>query len=330
MDFSGLARINDGCAEARILQVAVTLGLFDRIGPGGVPAEEVALPLRTHPRATELLLNALVGMGVLRKEGRLFFHTEASARYLLKDSPAYFGNMVLFDAGLWGLWERLEEVIRTGQPVHRPDMFQERAEETERFILAMHSLVMARGDAGVVAGVLDFRQIHDLIDIGSGPGTYPIHFCRTHPHLRATIFDLPATLEVTKKVVGTSGLSGRISFVAGDYNRDPLPSSFDMAFLSNIIHSEDEEMNRRLMRKVYGCLRPGGQVVIKDHILDDSLTHPPVGAIFSITLLMFTTGGRDYSLREVQEWLKEAGFRDTREVLLPPPLTSSLVVGRKQ
>jgi SAM-dependent methyltransferase len=167
-----------------------------------------------------------------------------------------------------------------------------------------------------------------MLDVGSGPGTYPVEFCRRHPHLQVTIFDLPGTLDVTRRHLANSGLEDRIRLVPGDYRRDALPSGFDVAFLSNIIHAEDEATNRELMRKVHAALAPGGRVLIKDHVTDDSGTSPAAAALFSITMLLFTRG-RDYAYGEIRSWLLDAGFARVGVDVLPPGLISSLVTGYK-
>jgi SAM-dependent methyltransferase len=326
MDFSELSRISSGFTESRILQVAVKLGIFDVIRTEGSSSEEVSKTLRTDPRATELFLNALVALGTLRKREGRFYNTDASLIYLVKTSPRYFGDMILFEEGLWDMWGKLEESVRTGKPARIPDMLQE--EDTEKFIMAMHSLVRARGDAEILSDMLDFKGAKTMIDIGSGPGTYPIEFLKKYPHLKITIFDLPGTLKVTKRVLEKEGMLGAIDIVEGDYNTDEIPVGFNIAFLSNIIHSENEETNQRLMKKVYVALNPGGEIIIKDHILDDTLTSPRVGAIFSLQMLL-ATKGRDYSFQEVKDWLENAGFKKVEWIELPPPLTSSLVIGYK-
>ncbi|HEY7534798.1 MAG TPA: methyltransferase, partial [Thermodesulfobacteriota bacterium] len=229
---------------------------------------------------------------------------------------------------LWNTWGSLEQSIRSGNPARKADMFQKNAEETERFIMAMHSLVNARGDAEILSDKLDFSRAKTLLDIGSGPGTYPIQFLRKYPNLKITILDLPRTLSITKKVLRNEQISGRIRLVERDYNSGEIPKGFDIAFLSNIIHSESEEANQKLLKKVYRALNPRGKIIIKDHILDSTLTSPAVGAIFSINMLL-TTKGRDYSFRELRNWLINAGFEKIRWIRLKPPLTSSLVIGRK-
>ena len=179
----------------------------------------------------------------------------------------------------------------------------------------------------MTANAIDWSGITELLDVGSGPATYPIAFCQRFPELRVTIFDLPGTLAITDKYVREAGMTERIRQIAGDYRKAPIPGSYDVIFLSNIIHGESFENNRSLIRKLVSNLKPGGQIVIKDHILDDSRTTPPVGAIFSLLMLLTTESGRCYSFNEIKSWMEQAGLSQVRQIDLPPPLTSSLVVG---
>jgi precorrin-6B methylase 2 len=328
MDFSELNRLTSGFIVSRIIQVAVSIGIFDKIETLGSTSEKVASSINTSPRATELFLNALVALRLLSKESGKYFNTEISRTYLVKNSRKYLGGMIIFEHNLWDMWGKLEESVRTGMPSRNPDMFQSTEDETERFILAMHSLVKARGDAEVVSHLLDLRWAKSLIDIGSGPGTYPIEFMKKYPQLAITIFDLPGTLCVTRKVLEEEHKIGQISLFEGDYRKDKIPDGFDVAFLSNIIHSEDESTNQDLMINIYEALNAGGLLVIKDHILNEDLTIPAVGAVFSITMLLMTNG-RDYSFKEVSKWLEKAGFKYIERKQLPNPLESSLITARK-
>ncbi|MEK6537920.1 MAG: methyltransferase [Nitrospirota bacterium] len=330
MDFTYIDNLNGAYAESRILHAAIELNIFDTIGSQMMSAKEVSAKIHTEVRATELFLNALTALNLLEKKDKLFSLTEVSGKYLLSNSETCYTSMIKLDSSMWNVWEKLIEAVRTGKPVRTPDMHQTNKEDTECFIMAMHHIVSARGDAGLLADRLNLEGVHSIIDIGSGPGTYPIAICRKYPHISATIFDLPGTLDVTKKVLKKEGLSDRINLnlVAGDYNMDPLPVGFDAAFLSNIIHSENEDANRALMKKVYGALNQGGRIIIKDHIMDESLTKPACGAIFSINMLL-TTKGRDYGFHEVRSWLEVAGFVDISLEELPPPMTSSIVTGKK-
>jgi O-methyltransferase domain/Dimerisation domain len=329
MDFTELMRLAGGHLEARLIQAAVELAIFDGLENSAGTAEAVANRLKLEPKATELLLNALASLELLHKRADYFSLTEATAKYLLKSSPQYVGAMIRFESALWSCWEKLPEAIRSGQPVPPPNMYQDQAAETEIFINAMDSLVKARGDATVTANAIDWSGIAELLDVGSGPATYPIALCQRFQKLRATIFDLPGTLAISERYVREAGMAERIRLIAGDYRKAPIPGSYDVIFLSNIIHGESFESNRSLILKLVSNLKPGGQIVVKDHILDDSRTTPPVGAIFSLLMLLTTESGRCYSFSEIKSWMEQAGLSRVQQINLPPPLTSSLVIGTR-
>jgi O-methyltransferase/methyltransferase family protein len=329
MDFTELMRLAGGHLEARLIQAAVELAIFDGLENSAGTAEAVANRLKLEPKATELLLNALASLELLHKRADYFSLTEATAKYLLKSSPQYVGAMIRFESALWSCWEKLPEAIRSGQPVRPPNMYQDQAAETQIFINAMDSLVKARGDATVTANAIDWSGIAELLDVGSGPATYPIALCQRFPKLRATIFDLPGTLAISERYVREAGMAERIRLIAGDYRKAPIPGSYDVIFLSNIIHGESFESNRSLILKLVSNLKPGGQIVVKDHILDDSRTTPPVGAIFSLLMLLTTESGRCYSFSEIKSWMEQAGLSRVQQINLPPPLTSSLVIGTR-
>jgi hypothetical protein len=329
MNFSRLMGLATGHVEARIVQTAVELAIFDALENGALTSEAVAHRLGLESKATELLLNALAALDLLHKQGELFSLAEAARKYLLRSSEFHVSGMIRFEGSVWNCWEKLPQAIRSGQPVRPANMYQDDPRETEIFINAMDSLVKARRDAEVVARAFEWDSIGEFLDVGSGPASYPIHLCRKYPELRATIFDLPGTLAITKRYVREAELMERIRLVAGDYRKDPIPGSYDLVFLSNIIHGEGEEENLSLIDKLAANLKTGGRLVVKDHILDDSRTTPAVGAIFSLLMLLTTASGRCYSFNEIKLWMERAGLTNVEQINLPPPLTSSLVTGTR-
>jgi SAM-dependent methyltransferase len=329
MDFPQLMSLASGHVEARIVQTAVELKIFDALQHAPLTGSELANSLGLDPQASELFLNALTALSLLDKDAGKFSLSDTARQFLLRSSPQYLGGMIHFDASLWSCWEKLDQSLRSGKPVRPANMYQEDSEETETFINGMDSLVKARGDCGVLVDALDWGDVTDLLDIGSGPGTYPIALCRRFDQVRATIFDLPATLDITEKFVREAGMTPRIKLIAGDYRKDPIPGRYDVIFLSNIIHGENEQRNQALIGKLAENLKPAGRLVIKDHILDQSRAYPPIGAIFSMLMLLTTDGGRCYSLEEISAWLKSAGLAQIEQRDLPPPLTSSLVIASR-
>ncbi|MGH7855476.1 MAG: methyltransferase [Candidatus Binatia bacterium] len=329
MTFSRLMGLANGHAEARILQTAVSLGIFEALASVPQEAPAIANKLQLEPKATELLLNALAALNILNKKAQHFSLCEAAKPYLLRSSPQYVGGMIKFEDLSWQSWTKLPEAIRTGRPARPTNMYQEDPSETETFINAMDSLVRARGDTEAVITALDWQNVGELLDVGSGPATYPIALCRKFYNIRATIVDLPVTLKITERYVQGAGMTDRITLIAGDYRKDPIPGHYDSVFLSNIIHAEDSERNQDLMSKLSRNLKPRGSIVVKDHVLDESRANPAAGAIFSLLMLLTTAGGRCYSFGEIKSWMERAGLSQIQQIGLPPPLTSSLVVGTR-
>lgn len=329
MEFPQLMSLFGAHAEARIVHAAVELGIFDGLFEKPLSADQTGSLLDTESAATELLLNSLVALRLLDKKDGLFSLTAAAEKYLVSTSPDSLCGMIGFEAATWNVWGKLAESVRSGRPARLPNMYQDNVRETEIFIQAMDSLVKARGDAALLANTLDWQNVRTLLDIGSGPATYPIHLCRRFSQLHATVFDLPGTLKITERYVRAAALAERIDLVAGDYRNDPIPGSYDVIFLSNIIHGENAPRNGALIAKLTQSLNVQGRLVIKDHILDDSRARPPVGAIFSMLMLLTTDGGRCYSFNEIKAWLEQAGLKRIEPIDLPAPMTSSLVIGHK-
>jgi SAM-dependent methyltransferase len=331
MDFSTIAGIAGGHAEARAIQIALKLGIFEKLSASKLAAGHLASSIGCEPRATAILANALAALGLLHKvEGR-YQLDQSAERFLVESSPEYLGGMILFDAALWDEWGHLEDSIRSGAPARLPDFFQSTPASTARFIRAMDSLVRARGDDFWTAEHLDLAGARTIADLGGGPGTYLVEFLRRFPNLKGAIWDLPATLEVARRILAdrAPAMLPRIELHEVDYLAGDLPGPVDAIFMSNIIHSENESVNATLIAKCFRALAPGGVIAVKDHIMNRDLTEPAAGAVFSLYLLL-TTRGRDYSFDETAGWMSTAGFIDIQMTTLPsPPFTSSIVSARK-
>ena len=97
---------------------------------------------------------------------------------------------------------------------------------------------------------------------------------------------------------------------AGDMLDDPLPRDADVHLYSNVLHDWDEPVVRQLIAKSFDALPRGGQVVIHDAFLNAAKDGPLHVAEYSV-LLMHSSEGRCYSIREMAQYLTDAGFRDT-------------------
>jgi ubiquinone/menaquinone biosynthesis C-methylase UbiE len=179
---------------------------------------------------------------------------------------------------------------------------------------------------GVVA-LLDLSGVSRVLDVGGGSGAYTMAFVRAKEGIRATVFDLPNVIPLTRSYIEKEGLSHKVETVVGDYNVNELGGGFDLAFLSAIVHSNSFEENRGLMWKVSRALSPQGQAVVQDFIMDEGRTSPPFGALFALNMLVGTESGDTYTELEVRMWMEEAGLSHiTRK---DTGFGTSLIIGRK-
>jgi precorrin-6B methylase 2 len=308
--------------ESRALLTALELDVFTAVGSGATAAD-VAQKISTHPRATEMLLNALVATGMLVKQQGVFRDTPATARYFAEGSKDNARPGLIHTAHIWHRWSNLTECVRAGTAVGHQEMAERGDDWTKPFIAAMHHNAAER--APLVVQAVGTTAVERLLDVGGGSAAYSIAFAQANEKLHATVLDLPTVLPIAQGHINAAGLAGRVETRAGDLRRDPLGKGFTMVLVSAICHMLSPEENQDLFRRCFAALEPQGRLVMQDFILEPDKTAPKQAALFALNMLVGTPAGSTYSHEEYSAWLREAGFNDVRQIRLPGP--SSLMVG---
>ena len=174
------------------------------------------------------------------------------------------------------------------------------------FIRAMD--VAGRGLSTQIAETFGTPHFRRLLDIGGASGTYTIAFLRKNPSMTAVLFDLPPVIEIARERIHAEGLAERVLLISGDFSKDALPGGCDLALLSAIIHQNSPDENLALFRKIHEALEPGGTLLIRDFIMDDTRTMPKEGALFALNMLVNTVGGDTYTFDDVRGALGQVGF----------------------
>ena len=308
------------------LHAAVKLDVFSFIGRSGISGKEIADRAAADHDAMERLLDALVAMDLLIKDKGLYVNTEDSDKYLSKSSPEYLGYMILHHHHLVDLWQNLDKSVATGKPV-REGSPSDNESEREAFLMGMFN--SASLSAPEIVKHIDLGKSRRLLDMGGGPGTYAIYFCKQNPDLKATVFDLPATRPFAEKIISDFDMTKRIGFKEGSYLDQELPGTYDVIWMSHILHGEGYDDCRQMIKKAHKALEPGGLVAIHDFILDDSKTKPVFPALFSLNMLVATDCGRAYTESEIREMLKDGGFKNARRLAYIGPSESGIVTAEK-
>ena len=314
-DLAGMRKLYLGFVSSRVILTANNLKIFDNLKKAS-SATEIAEKLNIDRRATEIVLDALTGIGLVSKSrtGR-YRNTPESNRYLVKGTRLYQGDIIKHASTMWENFSALDDVVRTGCPARR-------GFDHESFIMGMHNLTVLR--TGSLVKALGLKGIKTMLDLGGGPGTNAIAMAKKG--IQSTVFDLPETINIAKKVARREGVKG-IRFIAGDFHVDSIGSGYDLILLSQIFHAFSAEENIALLRKCKTAVNLGGKVVVQEFPINDNRTSPPHSALFSVNMLVGTERGRCYSPKEMKHWLAETGFKNIGIAYLPETV---LIMGERK
>ncbi|MEW6409244.1 MAG: methyltransferase [Nitrospirota bacterium] len=319
-----LREIWGGFRSARVLLTANNYRVFDYlIKPLSVRI--LSKRLNTDLRATEILLDALTGLGFLKKMKGKYSNSPITSKFMVSGSPYYQGDIIRHADTLWQNWSGLDEVLKTGKP-------NRKTFDHGSFILGMHNIASLK--AKDVMKMIGLKGVKTALDLGGGPGTYSIEMAKRG--VNVTLFDFPETIEIAKRVIsnpsfflplfkgrigGVKGgegefersFRGKISFIQGDFLVDDFGCGYDLIFISQVFHAYSERDNLQLLRKCRKALNDGGRIVIQDFYISKDRTHPAQSALFSVNMLVNTEGGRCYSAGEIKRWLLRIGLKDIKE-----------------
>ena len=291
--FQTLIQLSGGFRASRVIFTANNYAIFEHLKTPKTPAV-LARAIKTDPRATEILLDAVTALGLLRKTGSTYRNTPLAKAFLLINSPWYQGDMLRHLDHLWKNWSGLDEIVKTGMP-NRGE-----SRNYEVFIRAMHNNAVLRAPA--VVDAVNMTRVKTALDLGGGPGTYCAELARRG--VRVTLFDLPDAIDVARKLIKIK----TVRFMVGDFHSDDIGSGYDLVLISQILHSLSINESLTLLRKASNALNPKGRIAIHEFLLDNNRAHPASAALFSINMLINTAEGRCYTSEEMKDWLKKTGF----------------------
>lgn len=327
-----IMQLGFGYWGSRTLLSAVELGLFTELAKGPLTLQEIRGRLDLHERGARDFLDALVALGMLRREQGSYANTPAADLYLDRAKSTYVGGMLeMMSARLFRFWADLTEGLKTGQPQNEAkdggDLFGTLYSDParlEQFLSAMTGLSL--GIARAIAARFPWSEYQTFVDIGAAQGGLPVVLAQTHQHLGGIGADLPVVGPIFQRYVESHGLHDRLRFEALDFFHEPLPRA-DVVVMGHILHDWDLPTKQMLMAKAYEALPTGGSLIVFEAIIDDDRRNNAFGLLMSLNMLIETRGGFDYTGADCSAWMREAGFRQTRVEPLSGP--DSMVIGVK-
>ncbi|WP_437599304.1 methyltransferase [Sorangium sp. So ce590] len=294
---------------------AASLGLADAIGDAPTRVDDIAARLGLHGPSLYRMLRALAANGIFEELGdSRFQHTELSRRlrsdhpFSLRALAEFFRSPVQQDA-----WGGLVDAIRDGKAgfTHRRgktiyEHLRADAADSALFNRAMldHSL---EGSAMAAQAYTRFGEVSSVLDVGGGLGTLASAIVKAHPHVRATVLDLPHLEPSATRYLQEAGVGDRVSFHPGDFF-EAVPGGHDLYIVKHCLWNwGDDECSRilRVIRRAIGDAN-GARLLIMEQILQPS--NLARAALADVLMLTISAGGRCRSDGEYRELTREAGF----------------------
>ena len=279
------------------------------------------------------MLDACVGLKLLRRNGALYENEPLASTYLCRTSKRTLTGYILYsNDALFQMWSHLEDAVREGTPRWKQtfgvdggifDHFFRTEEAKQTFVQGMHGLGLLSSPK--VVDAFDLTRFRKLVDLGGATGHLAIAACERYPHLHAVVFDLPQVIESARTHVQQSAAAAqRVEVMAGDFFRDALPEA-DLFAMSRIVHDWPEEKIHTLLAKIFDRLPDGGGILLAEKLLQEDKAGPTSTHMQSLNMLICTEG-KERTLGEYRQLLEKEGFSDVQGHVTGSPFDAVLAI----
>jgi hypothetical protein len=314
----------------KVVSVALRLGVFEALSAGPMTGTELAGRLKADPGGISILLETLDALGYVGKKGARYANTAMTARWMLENSPGSVAGLFASFEGMFARWDYLEEAIRRGEPAFDGSKWMaERPERWNDYHKGMRGIARISSEE-IVSKVKLPATARRLLDMGGSHGLYAVSFCRRRPGLEATVLDQGQARAVAEETIAAEGMSGRVSFLEGDFMTGDLGGKYDAVLAFNVVRIFRPPQATDLFRRTAAALNPGGVIVVLDQ-LDAGMSTPftKANALLIKLELFNSTNGKLYKADEISSLLVTGGFAGPRVINLRRLPGACLVVATK-
>ena len=321
---AALFDLMQGFVNSQMLSALVELRVLHILADGGETAADMAQRLNVPVERMMILLQAGAAMKLLRRKRDRFYLAQRGAAFLGVNG---LEDMVRHHAVLYGdLADPVAFIKGETTPALAdfwPYVFGAQG-ATDPEVSARYSRLMADSQ-GIVAqealGVLSFKGVSRLLDVGGGTGAFLRAVHARHPKLELALFDLP-------DVVALADLPACAARHGGSFRDDPLPQGADAISLVRVLYDHSDDTVRALLTKTLAALPAGGKLMVVEPMSGGARPDRQTDVYFSVYTLAMQTG-RTRSAQEICALLQQAGFADQTQIRTSRPYITSVVTAVK-
>lgn len=318
-------RLAGGYVFARAIHALAQLGVADHLADGALSAEELARAAGAHAPSLYRLLRSTAALGFFEEDADRRFSLTPLGSALRTGATGHARSAVrtLGSEGMWRAFGEFLNSVRTGEAALKRRRgltpFYDLGGSPEQAALLNETMIGFHGaEAPAVAAAYDFSGVGKLVDVGGGTGGLLTTILLANPGLAGLLYDLPHVVAEARTLIESKGLSGRCEVSGGDFF-ESVPAGGDAYMLSHVVYDWDEERCLRLLGNCRRAMRGGARLLVIDPVITPGNDFHE--GKFIDLILLATTGGKVRTEEEHAALLARAGFRLTRVVATPSPVS---------
>lgn len=292
-----ILRTGFGFMAAKLLLAAIELGLFTELGKGPRSGRQLRRSLGLAERTTPTLLEALVALGLLRREGddddAVYMNARESGQFLDRNGSSYIGDLLAGAANLrYGVWSDLAPRLRnTAPPAAAPAGHAPARDWTESVMTSSLEILAER---------FDFSRHTTLAEAGGRPGELSRQLTARYPRLQCRTFRLTAP------------------------DACSIPPA-SVIVLARLLHRYGADSKRALLAAAARVLPEAGCLIVLEPLFEDARQDDAFGLLVSLDTLLETGGQNlDFTAAEFGGCCRDAGFAHVDVMPLAWPMAALL------
>jgi len=313
-----------GFVYSQILVAAVEVDLLGQLRRGPLTAASAAAATRLPLDGALRLLQGCVALGLVerRRDGRFALGVEGAL--LLGNDGAM--RMIAHHALLYRDLADPVALLRGEQRDTELRRFWD-YQSGQSSPAAAYSTLMAGSVSLITEDILEAYPVAGhtrFLDVGGGEGAFIEAVCKSAPHLKATLFDLPM---VAARARARLGPDSGVTVVGGDMFKDALPRGADLISLIRVVHDHDDDPALALLQAACAALEPGGTLLLAEPMAGTPGAERMGDAYFGFYLLAMGQG-RPRTEPELRALLSAAGFVSVRRHRTRRPMLTGVLTAR--
>ncbi|RXJ57648.1 class I SAM-dependent methyltransferase [Candidatus Marinarcus aquaticus] len=310
--------------KTEVLGVALNLKIFKSLEEENHTFNSLAVKLELNPHNTKVLLDALVLLDLLYKQGEFYKNEALTKEFFIEETKGYCGDVFLHRKEMLNHGKKmLDTLVKEGCGALKDSKHPKKwAGAAKRFLRQEQENLISKVALDTVTRLKEFSSAKKMLDLGCSSGIVGLEIIKSHLSLQGVLYDYKEVTDVVDEHIKEYGLQNRVTTLSGDIQNDDIGSGYDLIWCSNIFYFFKDK--KEVIEKIYKALNTNG-VLVSVHVEIDETDKTNLDEYFYFLFLNMQERGvlKPFELSDIFE---ETGFRSINSYTsVEMPMTKSQI-----